>query len=99
MNTTKTTTRRYTTTRDDLGTVILRVHADCALGNAGDVRRFTARPGGYVFEWSAVDCWQVCGALCHHGVTLSAREGDLLDVIRREARRALRDEARAEARY
>jgi hypothetical protein len=99
MTTTKTTTRRYTTACDDFGVVILRVHADCALGNAGDVRRFSARSGGYVYEWKGADCRQVCGGLYRHGATLSAREGDLLAVIRREARRALRDEARAEARY
>ena len=72
--------------------------ADTDLGDAGDERQFRAI-GSYVWEVSEGRPGtlgdQVGLALYHSGAMLSSA-GDLASIIRREARRCLREQAAAE---
>ena len=98
----KTTTpraRRYTTSTNEDGTVTLRVHEPCVLGDEGDTRIFWAPiEHGYVREKYGARGGlgpQVCDHLQRLGSTLMASRETLLHVIRREARRAIAAEDRA----
>lgn len=97
------TARRYSIHTDDMhdSIVTLRIHRDCALGDAGDERTFWAPSGGgYVYETDdqhpGSSGRQVCGGLARHGSALTTGEGGLAETIRREARVALRAAERAE---
>lgn len=90
---------RFTATQDDNGRVVLTVHIDCALGEAGSTREFwVPSHGGYVREISegrpGTLGYQVCDRLSHSGSTLETTEEALLGLIRREASAALRAEDR-----
>lgn len=102
-------TPRFQVRRDGLE-VVLHVYVDGYLGEAGTVRRFRCpQGGGYVREivhsstsWYAdgrpvPDLVQVCDGLRRTGATLTSPGlWDLPEIIRREARAALRAQDRDE---
>lgn len=93
--------KRYTTKRDGAD-VLLMIHADTWLGDAGTVRRFCApRDFGYIYEIvdPSAPPRQVCAKLSRYGAALMGERVQLLDIVRREARACLRAEKRDELMY